>query len=100
MDKLEVLVMANALADKLTKERDQVDKLTKERDQLKADIIKSYKEYKHFFECTWDYDPDLWSADRERDHYRWTISKLQELLQYPCLNYLSKIDDHENKLPY
>ena len=90
MDKIEILTMANLLA----------DKLVKERDQLKKDMIKSCQEYKHFFECTWDYDPDLWSADRERDHYRWTISKLQELLQYPYPNYLSKIDDHENKLPY
>ena len=88
MDKIEILTMANALA----------DKLVKERDQLKADMIKSCKEYKHFFECTWECDPDLWSADRERDHYRWTITKLQELLQYPYPNYISKIDDKENKI--
>jgi hypothetical protein len=90
MDKLETLVMGNAL----------IDKLVKERDQLKKDLIKSCQEYKNFFECTWDYDPDLWSADRERDQYRWTISKLQELLQSPYPNYLSKIDDQENQLPY
>ncbi|MCH8067797.1 MAG: hypothetical protein IID16_00790 [Candidatus Marinimicrobia bacterium] len=77
-----------------------MDKLEKERDQLKHDLIKTCNEYKHYFEINWDYDPDLVTGDQERDHYRWVITKLQELLEYPYPNYLSEIDDHENQLPY
>lgn len=67
-------------------------------DNHKTDLIKSIQEYKHYFECNWDQDPDLWSADQERDHYRWCIKKLSELGEQSYHNYIQKIDEHENQV--
>lgn len=66
----------------------------------KTDLLISIKEYKHYFECNWDYDPDLLSADQERDHYRWCIKKLSELGERSYPNYIQRIDEKENELPF
>ena len=90
MEKLEILIKSNLL----------VDKLIKDRDELKKDLIKSLTEYKEYFEGNWDYDKDLLSADKERDHYRWTIKQLRDLGKKSWPNHIDQIDEHENKLPY
>ena len=68
-------------------------------EQMRADLIKSLNEYKHYFEVDWDYDPDLLSGDQEREHYAWTIAKLEEYGQVSRPNYLDKIDSWEQELP-
>lgn len=63
----------------------------------KTDLLICIKEYKHYFECNWDFDPDLLSADQERDHYRWCIEKLGQLGERSYPNYIQKIDEKENQ---
>ncbi len=63
-----------------------------------TDLLICIKEYKHYFECNWDFDPDLLSADQERDHYRWCIDKLSELGERSYPNYIQKIDEKENQV--
>ena len=77
-----------------------IEKLNKEKANLKKDHIKSLREYKSYFEGNWDYDKDLLSADRERDHYRWVIVKLRDLGKKSWPNYIDQIDEHESKLPF
>ena len=66
----------------------------------KAELINSLKEFQHYFECNFDYDPDLLSGDQERDFYRKCIHDLWELGETPVPNYLDKLYEHENQLPY
>ena len=61
------------------------------------DLLIAIKEFKHYFECNWDWDPDLLSADQERDHYRWCIKKLSDLGEQSYPNYIQKIDEKETQ---
>ena len=69
-------------------------------DEIRKNLIKSLNEYKEYFEGNWDYNPDLMSADKERDHYRWIIKQLRDLGEKSWPNYIDKIDEHESKLPF
>ena len=67
---------------------------------MKEDLIKSLQFSKNYFETLWDYDPDLFASDDEIDHYNWVIGKLQDLGEIYYPNYLAKIIEHQNELPY
>ena len=77
-----------------------IEKLQKEKASLKKDHIKSLQEYKEYFEGNWDYDKDLLSADKERDHYKWAIGQLRDLGEKSFTNYIDQIYEHEHKLPF
>ena len=55
---------------------------------------------KAFSRSNWDYDPDLMSADKGRDHCRWVIEKLRGLCEKSWPNYLDKISEFESQLPF